>query len=216
MNRLSDTRFYRSRSRNGNRASSLKLRWGRENLLLLGRGPGGQSRLHIERRQPYESPHSFALDFLAGRRPLSIERRLGKRRSGRRFFQKSWPVNFEGFSTSAGAATTQEGAEHPATCFPNIKCTRGKSESNRRAIETCQRREAYSHCAPGFSRTCGKSKRRYALWNCRPRPERHGHESLFTGGKLHRCQRFRSRVRCERSIHRKDFPGAVNSFTRCG
>ena len=67
-----------------------------------------------------------------------------------------------------------------------------------------------------FSRACGKSKRRYALWNSGPRPERHGHKSLFAGGKLHRCQRFCPRVRCERSIHRKDFPGAVNSSVRCG
>ena len=135
---------------------------------------------------------------------------MGKRRSSRRFFQKNWPVDFESFPTSAGAATNQEDAELAAAHFPRLKCHRGKSESTRRAIETCQRRENYSHGVTGFSRACGKSKRRYALWNSRPRPERLGHKSLFTRGELHRCERFPSGSRCERSIHRKDFSGAVN------
>jgi hypothetical protein len=65
-----------------------------KNLLLLGPSPGGQSWLHIESRKASLSSHSLALDFLAGRRPILIERTLGERRSGRRFFQKGWTVNF--------------------------------------------------------------------------------------------------------------------------
>src|SRR4029450_3665356 len=57
----------------------------------------------------------------------------------------------------------------------------------------------------------GKSKSWFALWNSGPRPERHGHESLCTGGgKVYRCHRFCVRVRRERSIHRKAFSGSVN------
>jgi len=43
-----------------------------------------------------------------------------------------------------------------------------------------------------------------------PGPERHGHESLFAGGrKVYRCYRFCVRARRERSIHRKILSGSV-------
>jgi hypothetical protein len=38
---------------------------------------------------------------------LSFERTVGKRRSGRRLFQESWPVSFEGFPASTPAAHPQ-------------------------------------------------------------------------------------------------------------
>ena len=160
------------------------------------------------------------MDFLAGGRARLFGRRAGKRRSGRRLFQETWPLDFEGFPASAGAESNQEEADlgRRATHVQTIKRRRGDrgAERNRTAIKPCQRREVYCHCATGFSRARGKNKRRYPLWNSGSRPQRHGHKSLFTGRKLHRCQRLCSWVRCERSIYREDFLGAVNSFTRCG
>src|SRR5215831_12271232 len=48
-----------------------------------------------------------------------------------------------------------------------------------------------------------------------PGPERHGHESLFAGGrKVYRCYRFCVRARRERSIHRKILSGSVNLIAR--
>src|SRR5439155_15270139 len=74
-----------------------------------------------------------------------------------------------------------------------------------------QRRRVYWHRAGCFSRGYGKSKSWFALWNSGPWPERHGHESLYTGrGQVYRCHRFCVWVRRERSIHRKVFSGSVN------
>jgi len=186
--------------------------WRRENFLLSGTNPGGQSRLHLERRKLNQSSHSFPLDLLPGGSALLFERMVSKRGSRGRFFQESWPIDFEGFPAAASAAANQEEASLGlwATHFPKIKRRRGDPKCTRTAVTTCQRREVHSHRAAGFSRVCERIKRRYALWNSDPRPERHGYKSLFAGGKLHRCQRFCSRIRCERSIHRKDFPGAVD------
>ena len=140
---------------------------------------------------------------------------MGKRRSGRRFFQKSWPIRFQGFPASTVPPTNQkDNAELAANYLWRIKSSPAVADCARRASKTCEGREAYCDSFAGFGCPCRKSNRRFALWNSGPRPERHGHKSLFTGGKLCRCQRFCSRVRCERSIHRKVFPGAVNSLSR--
>ena len=135
--------------------------------------------------------------------------------SGRRFFQEGRPINFEGFPASAGTASDQKDeAFPPETAFPRIKGPRGESECIRRATEACKRRTACCSSTASFSRACGKSKGRYALWDSGPRPQRHGDQSLFSTGKLCRCQRVCSRNRSERSVHRKDFPGPVNPFGR--
>src|SRR4029077_13937672 len=100
------------------------------------------NRVHIERRQFYQSPHSDALDFLARRRAFLFGRTVGKRRSSRRLFQESWPVSFEGFpaSTPAGASSNQEADAVLSTRhFSRIKRRRDyhDTECNRRAIKTC-------------------------------------------------------------------------------
>ena len=90
-------------------------------------------------------------------------------------------------------------------------CLIRADRSTTNGITTPQRRRVYWHCAGCFGRGYGKSKSWFALWNSGPGPERHGHESLCTGGgKVCRCRRFCVRVRRERSIHRKVFSGSVN------
>src|SRR4030095_2709001 len=90
---------------------------------------------HTERREHNESPHSFALDSIAGRRVLLFERTAGKRRSSRRLFQESWSLNFEGFQASAGAPSNQEDGGLPATHFPRTKYPRREPDCIRGAIK---------------------------------------------------------------------------------
>src|SRR5437899_8247683 len=115
-----------------------------ENLLLFYCAPGGQSRLHIERRKVTQSHLSFARDCVAHRRAFSFERALGKRRSDGRLFQESWPINFKGFSDPAFARSHQKEAGLGATHIPRIKCSRDRGKSPRRAAKICKGREACS------------------------------------------------------------------------
>ena len=131
------------------------------------------------------------------------------RRSPRRFLQESWRINFESFPASASSQSRQENTAFQTRYFSRIKCSPGNADSTFGAITACPKREPSSHGAAGLSRATGK--RRYALWNSGPRPERHRHKSLFARGVLHRCQCLSARVRCERPVHRKDFPRAVTS-----
>ena len=63
------------------------------------------NRPHIECRR---RDQSFAPYFLRARRAFHCLRGQRKGGSGRRFFQKSWPISFESFPTSAVAFTLQE------------------------------------------------------------------------------------------------------------
>ena len=157
--------------------------WRRENFLLLGTHPGGESRLHLERRKVNQSSHSFPLDLLPGGGALLFERMVSKRRPGGRFFQESWPIDFEGFPAPPYTRSNHEKAGSQGKHFPRIKCSPSKADSTRGAVTACPKRETSSHGAAGFGRASGK--RRYALWNSGPRPERDGHKSLPAGGKLH-------------------------------
>src|SRR5262249_14117441 len=156
--------------------------------------------------------------IVAGVPALVLERTLGKRRSGGRLLQESWSIGFQAFPVSASASasveapsTYEDAARHAATYFASRTRGRGDATRGGTTITTPQRRRVYWHCAGCFSRGYGKSKSWFALWNSGPRPERHGHESLYTGGrKVCRCLRFCVRVRRKRSIHRKVFSGSVN------
>jgi hypothetical protein len=149
-----------------------------------------------------------------------LERTPCKRRSGRRLFQQSWSIDFQAFpasaSTSASASvnapsTYEDATRHAAPHFAGISSGRGDVPRNRTTITTRQRRGVYYHCPGCFRCGYGKSKSWFALWNSGSRQERHGHESLYTGGrKVCRCHRFCVRVRRKRSIHRKVFFGSVN------
>src|SRR5262249_23199656 len=72
-------------------------------FLLIGPDSGGKSGLNIERRQSNLPFYSLALVFLGSGRAFVFEWTMRKRRSRRRFFQKSWPVHFEGVPASARA-----------------------------------------------------------------------------------------------------------------
>ena len=166
------------------------------------------NRSHIERRQ---RDQSFAPYFFRARRALHCLLDQRKGRSGRRFFQKSWPISFQSFSTSTDAASAEEiGACAAALRFTNIKCSRPHSNCARTVAAADSGREADSRRVARFSRASGKSKRRRAVCHAGARPKRHRYKSVCAGGKLRRCQCFCSRVRCEGSIHRKNFPRAVN------
>jgi len=149
---------------------------------------------------------------------FGLERTLCKRRSTGRLLQESWSIDFQAFTASAWASasvdapsTYEDAARHAATHFASSTCGRRGATRSRKTITLLQRRRVYWHCAGCFSRGYGKSKGWFALWNSGPRPERHGHESLYTGwGKVCRCYRFCVRVHRERSIHRKAFSGSVN------
>jgi hypothetical protein len=152
-------------------------------FLLLAPSPGGKSRFYIERRKVTSSSQSFALDLLASGCVVFFERTMRKCRSGGRFFQESWPINFESFPASAYTQSRQENAAFQTRRFSRIKCCAANADSTRGAATACPKREASSRSASGFSRASGK--RGYALWNSGPRPERPSHQSLFTRGKLH-------------------------------
>src|SRR5205807_5272455 len=109
----------------------------RKNFLLLGTHSGGHSRLHIECRQLNEPLRLSPLDLLPRRGALLLERTPGKRRSGRRLFQKTWPINLEGFPASAYAPTNPEDAGLSASGFPRIKCRRDGAECPRRITKAC-------------------------------------------------------------------------------
>ena len=150
--------------------------------------------------------------FLAGCRAIPFEWTPDKRRSDRRLFQETWPINFEGFPASARATSNEEDGEAwvAATYRSRIKCCPGGAESIWTGVTPCPKRDPSSYSVAGFGRTSGKSKRRYALWDPGPRPERPGFKSVLAGWNLRRRQHFCSRNACERSVHGKDFSCAVS------
>src|SRR6476620_8963243 len=106
-----------------------------EFFLLLDPDPDRKSRFHIERRKPNQPFYSFALDFAASGRAILFERTLRNRRTGRRLFQESRPIRFEGFPATPHAQSHREEDE---TCrasreFATIKSCRGVSDSTRTA-----------------------------------------------------------------------------------
>lgn len=143
-----------------------------------------------------------------------------ERRSVGRFCQESWAIRFESFPAATNAEPNREENQAcvAASGFASSESCRGVRDSARTTNKSCSRRKGYSydHCDAGFSCSAGKSKRRYAVWNSGARPQRNGHQSLFTRRELRRRQRLSAWIRCERPIHRKGFPGPVNLFNRCG
>src|SRR5262249_1199081 len=103
--------------------------------------------------------------------------------SSRRLFQESWPINFESFPASTYTHSKQKKAGSQPRHFSRIKCCPANAESTRSVITACPKRETSPRRATGFGRA--SSKRRYALWNSGPWPERYGDKSLFAGGRLH-------------------------------
>src|SRR4029077_14126360 len=77
-------------------------------FLLVDPDPDGKSRLHIERRKPNQPFFSFALGFAASGRAVLSEWTMRNRRTGRRLFQESRPVRFEGFPASPHAQSNRE------------------------------------------------------------------------------------------------------------
>ena len=157
-------------------------------------------------------------------RAFVLERILCKRRSGGRLLQESWSIGYETSATRAfGSArapvdalsTCEDAARHAPIHFTSSTCSGDDATCSPTTIATSQRRRVGWHDAECFSRGHRKSKSWFALWNSSPRPERHGFESLSAGrGQVYRCQWFRVRVRCERSIHRQIFSGSLNSHGR--
>ena len=206
----------RSRSRNDNRAS-LEVPASEQNLLLLERNP--------------EDNHGFTLNADKLINCLIRSRGICLLVVALFFLSGPWanadPVG--DFFKKVGRSISKAFQPQPAQPQPTKKkrASRRSTAQEQNAagatpipleepLKPSREQKFTPTVLPAFSRACGKSKRRHALWNSGPRPERHGHKSLFTGGKLHRCQRFSPRVRCERSIYRKDFPGAVTSLIRSG
>ena len=94
--------------------------------------------LHIERRQLNDPLRLCPLDLLPRRGALVFERTFGKRRSGRRLFQETWPISIESFPASAYAPSEQkDDAGLPATHFSRTKCRRSGADATRGAIKAC-------------------------------------------------------------------------------
>src|SRR5882672_8784884 len=111
----------------------------REILLLLDPDPDGKSRLHIERRKPKQPFYSFALGFVVSGRAVLFKRTMRKRRTGRRLFQESWPVRFEGFPASPHAQSKREEDEtyRASPEFAKLNCYRRVAGSSRRGRSRC-------------------------------------------------------------------------------